>query len=69
VIDQAAFASKGLYNAANYVIRQTFINAGVYLCYEEMHARMKSSYANFKQGRLCASDCKRASLEIDQPVV
>jgi putative transposase len=42
VIDQAAFASKNLYNAANYVMRQTFINEGVYLCYEEMHARMKS---------------------------
>lgn len=41
-IDQAAFASKNLYNAANYVIRQSFIHEGVYLCYEEMHARMKS---------------------------
>lgn len=41
-IDQAAFASKNLYNAANYVIRQSFIHEGVYLCYEEMHACMKS---------------------------
>ncbi|MFL5706379.1 MAG: RNA-guided endonuclease InsQ/TnpB family protein [Ktedonobacteraceae bacterium] len=41
-IDQAAFASKNLYNAANYEIRQSFIHQGVYLCYEEMHARMKS---------------------------
>lgn len=41
-IDQAAFASKNLYNATNYVIRQAFIHKGVYLCYEEMHARMKS---------------------------
>jgi putative transposase len=41
-IDQAAFASKNLYNATNYVIRQAFIHEGVYLCYEEMHARMKS---------------------------
>ena len=45
VIDQAAFASKNLYNAANYVIRQSFIHEGVYLCYEEMHARMKSHEA------------------------
>jgi len=40
-IDEAAFASKNLYNAANYEIRQSFIHQGKYLCYEEMHARMK----------------------------
>jgi putative transposase len=45
VIDRAAFASKNLYNAANYVIRQSFIHEGVYLCYEEMHARMKNHEA------------------------
>jgi putative transposase len=45
-IDQAAFASKNLYNAANYIIRQSFIHEGVYLCYEEMHARMKSHDAS-----------------------
>jgi putative transposase len=45
VIDEAAFASKNLYNAANYVIRQAFIHEGVYLCYEEMHTRMKSHEA------------------------
>ena len=28
-IDAAAFASKHLYNAANYVVRQSFIHAGV----------------------------------------
>jgi len=41
-IDEAAFASKNLYNAALYEIRQAFIHQGIYLCYEEMHARMKS---------------------------
>jgi putative transposase len=30
-IDRAAFASKNLYNAANYLVRQTFIHKGVYL--------------------------------------
>jgi putative transposase len=40
-IDAAAFASKNLYNAANYVVRQSFIHAGVYLNYHEMHRRMK----------------------------
>ena len=44
-IDQAAFASKNLYNAANYLIRQSFIHEGIYLCYEEMHARMKNHEA------------------------
>ncbi len=39
-IDAAAFASKNLYNAANYVVRQSFIQAGVYLDYQEMHRRM-----------------------------
>jgi putative transposase len=41
-IDQAAFASKNLYNAANYVIRQAFIKEGVYLNYHEMHRRMNA---------------------------
>jgi putative transposase len=30
-IDRAAFASKNLYNAANYLVRQSFIHKGVYL--------------------------------------
>src|SRR5438034_9476807 len=44
-IDQVAFASKNLYNAANYVIRQAFIHEGSYLCSEEMHAHMKNHEA------------------------
>lgn len=44
-IDEAAFASKNLYNAANYEIRQAFIHEGIYLNYETMHARMKSHEA------------------------
>ena len=45
VIDHAAFASKNLYNAANYEIRQSFIFQGTYLRYEEMHAHMKNHEA------------------------
>ena len=41
-IDQAAFASKNLYNAANYEMRQSFIHQGISLNYEEIYARMKS---------------------------
>src|SRR5258706_13508009 len=44
-IDAAAFASKNLYNAANYVVRQSFIHEGVYLNYPEMHRRMKDHEA------------------------
>ncbi len=44
-IDRAAFASKNLYNAANYVVRQSFIHEGVYLNYHEMHRRLKEHEA------------------------
>jgi putative transposase len=44
-IDSAAFASKNLYNAANYVVRQSFIQAGVYLNYHEMDRRMQDHEA------------------------
>ncbi|HET9919058.1 MAG TPA: transposase [Ktedonobacteraceae bacterium] len=41
VIDAAAFASKNLYNAALYEMRQAFIHNGIYLSYEEMDKRMQ----------------------------
>src|SRR5260221_642591 len=44
-IDAAAFASKNLYNTANYVVRQSFIHEGVSLTYHEMHRRMKDHEA------------------------
>jgi putative transposase len=44
-IARASFASKNLYNAANYVVRQSFIHEGVYLNYHEMHRRMKDHEA------------------------
>src|SRR5712692_8232226 len=45
VIDEAAFASKNLYNAALYEIRQSFIHEGKYLNYNEMDRRMQSHEA------------------------
>ncbi len=45
VIDAAAFASKNLYNAALYEIRQAFIHEGTYLDYHEMDKRMQSHEA------------------------
>ena len=44
-IDRAAFASKNLYNAANYKLRQCCIFQGVYLSSPEMHQRMKDHEA------------------------
>jgi putative transposase len=41
VIDDAAFKSKNLYNAALYVVRQSFIFEGKYLGYNEMDKHMK----------------------------
>ena len=45
VIDEAAFKSKNLYNAALYEIRQAFFHDGTYLNYDEMDKRMQSHEA------------------------
>jgi putative transposase len=42
-IDRAAFASKNLYNAANYRIRQAFIREGKYISFADMFHLMKST--------------------------
>ena len=41
LIDAAAFASKNLYNQANYQIRQAFIHEDTYLPYAEVFHRIK----------------------------
>jgi len=45
IIDEAAFKSKNLYNAANYEYRQAFIHEGKYLNYNEVQKRMQSHEA------------------------
>ncbi|MGH2493133.1 MAG: RNA-guided endonuclease InsQ/TnpB family protein [Ktedonobacteraceae bacterium] len=45
VIDAAAFASKNLYNAANYEIRQAYIFEGRYVPYNELDKLMQSHEA------------------------
>ncbi len=45
VIDAAAFASKNLYNAALYLVRQSFIGEHRYLNYHEVQKRMQSHEA------------------------
>ena len=37
IIDAACFASKNLYNAANYLVRQSFIHEGIYLGYATVY--------------------------------
>ncbi|MDQ2887590.1 MAG: transposase [Chloroflexota bacterium] len=41
-IDEAAFKSKNLYNAANYEVRQSYIHLGKYLNYYDVQRRMQS---------------------------
>ncbi len=45
-IDAACFASKNLYNAALYEIRQAFLFQGIYLNYHAMDKRMQSHEAS-----------------------
>jgi len=44
-IDELAFKSKNLYNAANYIIRQSFVYGWGYINYNEMNRLMKSHQA------------------------
>ncbi len=44
-IDEAAFKSKNLYNAANYEVRQSYIHHRTYLNYNEVQKRMQSHEA------------------------
>ncbi len=53
-IDELAFLSKNLYNAANYVIRQSFIYGWGYVSYNEMNRLMKSQVAyKAMQAKVC----------------
>ncbi|HEU4325488.1 MAG TPA: transposase [Roseiflexaceae bacterium] len=44
-VDQAAFAAKNLYNAANYLVRQSFISGAGYLNYIDTYHLMKGHEA------------------------
>src|SRR5579863_8127236 len=44
-IDAAAFASKNLYNAANYELRQAFIHQGRFISYNQLDKLMQSHEA------------------------
>jgi putative transposase len=58
-IDRAAFASKNLYNAANYVVRQALIDEGVYTGYAEVFHRIKDHEAYRALPRKVSNDVLR----------
>jgi putative transposase len=58
-IDRAAFASKHLYNAANYLVRQAFIREGVYLDYVAVFHRIKDHDAYCALPRKVSNDVLR----------
>lgn len=45
LIDAACFASKNLYNYANYIVRQSFIHKGVYKGYAVVYYEVKHADA------------------------
>jgi putative transposase len=58
-IDAAAFAAKNLYNAANFLVRQSFIHEGVYLTYAEVFHRIKEHEAYSALPRKVSNDVLR----------
>jgi putative transposase len=58
-IDRAAFASKNLYNAANYVVRQAFIHEGVYLNVAAVYHQIKEHEAYCALPRKVSNDVLR----------
>ncbi|WIG59556.1 MAG: hypothetical protein OJF49_002303 [Ktedonobacterales bacterium] len=58
-IDRAAFASKNLYNAANYIVRQSFIHEGVYLNFAAVFHRIKDHEAYCALPRKVSNDVLR----------
>ena len=60
IIDEQCFHSKNLYNEANYVIRQEFINNGKYISYYDMNKEFKT-HENYK---LCMSQPANCTLRL-----
>ncbi len=58
-IDAAAFASKNLYNAANYLVRQAFLREGVYLNLAAVFRRIKDHEAYCALPRKVSNDALR----------
>jgi putative transposase len=58
-IDRAAFASKNLYNAANYLVRQAYIHEGVWLNFAAVYHRAKDHEAYCALPRKVSNDVLR----------
>lgn len=58
-IDQATFASKNLYNVANYLVRQSFIHQGKYIGYAEVFHLIKHHEAYQALPRKVSNDALR----------
>jgi putative transposase len=58
-IDRASFASKNLYNAANYLVRQAFIFQGTYMGYAEVFHLIKGHEAYQALPRKVSNDVLR----------
>lgn len=58
-IDRAAFASKNLYNAVNYLVRQSFIHEGIYLNFAAVYHRIKDYEAYCALPRKVSNDVLR----------
>jgi len=58
-IDRAAFASKNLYNAANYLVRQAYIHEGVWLTFAAVYHRIKDHEAYCALPRKVSNDVLR----------
>lgn len=58
-IDTVAFASKNLYNAANYLVRQSYIHEGVYLPSAKVFHRIKDHEAYCALPRKVSNDVLR----------
>lgn len=60
LIDEMCFHSKNLYNEANYIIRQKFIESGEYINYYDMNKEFKT-HDNYK---LCMSQPANSTLRL-----
>lgn len=56
IIDEMCFQSKNLYNYANYIIRQEFIENGSYISYKEMNFNLKHTQ-NYKKCMSQPANC------------
>lgn len=60
IIDQQCYHAKNLYNEANYILRQEFMQNKNYISYQQMHSDMKTN-ENFK---LCMSQPANCVLRV-----